>query len=119
MSHLIHRIAIETSGGECLAKTKEHLFRAAASMSEECNRMRTWHCGEKSKRGSVCSQHYFFDADARLDRARKYGANNQDDDGRRNDPTGSASTHDFMLARLRSQISRIITSWLFQRFAAV
>jgi hypothetical protein len=36
----------------------------------------------------------------RLDRARKYGTNNQDDDGRRNEQTVSASTHEFMLDRL-------------------
>ena len=66
ISRLIHGIAIKTSGGERLAETKEHFFRAAVSMSEERNGMRTRRCGEKSKRGCVCSQHYFFDADARL-----------------------------------------------------
>ena len=65
-SRLIHRIAIKTSGGERLAKTKEHFFRAAVSMSEQRNGMGTRRRGEKSKRGCVCSQHYFFDANARL-----------------------------------------------------
>src|SRR5262245_27081339 len=66
---LIHAVAIKTSGGECLAKTKEHFFRAAVSMSQQRNGMRTRRCGEKSKRGRVWSQHYFFDANSRLDHA--------------------------------------------------
>lgn len=66
-------------------------------MSEQRNRMRARRCGEKSKRGCVCSQHYFFDADARLNHAREYGPQDQGSDGRRNDPTGGASIHDFSL----------------------
>ena len=94
---LIHGIAIKTSGGERFAETKEHFFRASASMSEERNGMRTRRCGEKSKRGCVCSQHYLFNADARLDRARKYGPKNQGDDGCCNYPTVSASIHSISL----------------------
>jgi hypothetical protein len=71
-SRLIHRIAIKTSGGERLAETKEHFFRAAVAMSEERNGMRTRRCGENSKRGCVCRQHYFFDANPRIDRAREW-----------------------------------------------
>src|SRR5262249_13160969 len=37
MSRLIHRIAIKTSGGERLAETKEILFRAGGSMSQQHN----------------------------------------------------------------------------------
>ena len=96
MSRLIHRIAIKTSGGECLAETKAIFFRAGGSMSEQRNRMRTRRCGEKSKRGCVCCQHYFFHADARFDHARKYGPNNEDGDGRCNYPTVSSSTTTFL-----------------------
>src|SRR5207247_4511354 len=92
-SRLIHRIAIKTSGGERLAKTKEHFFRGEVSMSEEHNGMRTRRCGEKSKRRCVCRQHYFFDADARVDHAREYGPKNQGGDGCCNYPTVSASIH--------------------------
>ena len=70
MSRLIHRIAIKTSGGERLAETKAIFFRAGGSMSEQRNRMRTRRCGENSKRGCVCCQHYFFHADARFDHAK-------------------------------------------------
>ena len=42
--------------------------------------MRARRCGEQSKRGSVCGQHYFLDADARLQDAREYGPNNQGGD---------------------------------------
>ena len=66
ITRLIHGIAIKTSSGERLAVAKERFFRAAVSMSEKHNGMRTRRCGEKSKRGRVCSQHYFFDANARL-----------------------------------------------------
>ena len=62
-------------------------------MSEERNGMRTRRCGENSERGRVCSQHYFFDADARLDHARKYGPKNQGGDGCCNYPTVSSSIH--------------------------
>src|SRR5262245_1807710 len=86
ISRLIHGIAIKTSGGERLADTKEHFFRAAVSMSEERHGMRARRCGEKSKCGCVCSQHYFFDADARLDHAREYRPRTQADDGRCNNP---------------------------------
>src|SRR5881296_2018346 len=65
-------------------------------MSQQRNRMRALRCGEKSKRGCVCSQHYFFDADARLDHARGYGPKNQGDDACCNYPTVSASTHNTM-----------------------
>src|SRR5262245_10896647 len=67
LSRLIHGIAIKTSRGECFAEAKQHFFRAAASMSKQHLWMRTRRRGEKSKRGCVCSQHYFFDANARLD----------------------------------------------------
>src|SRR5439155_19794846 len=70
--------------------------------SEDCNGMRTRRCGENSKRGCVGSQHYFFDADARLDHARKYGTNNQNCDGRRNDPTGSANAHEFYVGPVKT-----------------
>ena len=80
-SRLIHRIAIKTSGGERLAETKHIFLRPGGSMSEQCNGMRTRRCGEKSNRGCVCSQHHFFDANARLDHARKYGPKNQGGDG--------------------------------------
>src|SRR4051812_41213727 len=66
ISRLIHGIAIKASGGERLGETKEHFFRAAVSMSEEGNGMRTRRFGEKPQRRCVCSQHYFLDADARL-----------------------------------------------------
>src|SRR6185503_2561446 len=52
-SRLIHRIAIKTSGGERLAKTKEHFFRGEVSMSQERNGMRPGRRWEKSKRGRV------------------------------------------------------------------
>src|SRR5438093_11298589 len=94
-SRLIHRIAIKTSGGERLAETKQHFFRGEVSMSQERNGMRTRRCGEKSNRGCVCSQHYFFDADARLDYARKYGPKNQGGDGCGNEPTVGSSIHYF------------------------
>ena len=96
-SRLIHRIAIKTSGAERLAKSKEHFFRAAVSMSEQRNRMWTRRRGEKSKRGCVCRQHYFFDANARVDHAREYGPQNQGDYGCCNDPTVSASIHSISL----------------------
>jgi hypothetical protein len=80
-------------GGERLAETKDIFFRAGSSMGEQCNGMRTRRCGEKSKRGCVCGQHYFFDADARLDRAREYGSKNQGGDGCCNYPTVNVSTH--------------------------
>src|SRR5262245_28296038 len=67
LSGLIHRIAIETSGSECFAETKQIFFRAAASMSEQGLWMRTRRCGENSKRRYVCGQHYFFHANAGLD----------------------------------------------------
>src|SRR5215471_13981563 len=35
ISRLIHRVAIKASGGERLAETKQHFFRAAVSMSEQ------------------------------------------------------------------------------------
>ena len=66
-------------------------------MSQQRNGMRTRRCGEKSKRGGGCRQHYFFDANAWFYCPRKYGPQNQEGDGRRNDPTVSASTHDFSL----------------------
>src|SRR4051812_6333245 len=66
MSRLIHGIAIKTSGGERFAETKHILLRAGASMSEERNGMRARRCGEKSKRGCVCRQHYFLNANARV-----------------------------------------------------
>src|SRR6185436_12235865 len=69
VSRLIHGIAIKTSGGERLAETKEHFFRGAHSMSEQRNGMRTRRYGENSKRGCVCSQHHFFDTNARLNDA--------------------------------------------------
>lgn len=94
MSRVIHGIAIKTSGGERFAEAKEHFFRPGASMGEKRNGMRTRRCRKKSKRGCVCSQHYFFDANARLDRARKYGPKNQDDDGCCDYPTVGASIHD-------------------------
>ena len=81
---LIHRIAIKTSRGECLAKTKQHFFRGEISMSQERNGIRARRRGEKSKRGCICRQHYPFDADARLDHAREYGPKNQCGDGRCN-----------------------------------
>src|SRR5262249_35287959 len=96
ISRLIHGVAIKTSGGERLAETKEHFFRAAVSMSEERNGMRAGRCGEKSKRGCVCRQHYFFDANARLDHARKYGPKNQGDDGCCNYPTVSTRAHNLV-----------------------
>lgn len=67
ISRLIHGITIKTSGGKRLAETKEHFFRATVSMSEQRLWMRTGRRGENSQRGCVCRQHYFFDADARLD----------------------------------------------------
>jgi hypothetical protein len=59
--------------------------------------MRTRGCGKKSKRGCVCRQHDFFDADARLNHAREYGPNSQGGDGCCNYPTVSSSTHSFSL----------------------
>src|SRR5581483_9830459 len=56
-SRQIHGVALETSGGELLAETKQHFFRAAISMSEQRNRMRAGRCGENSKRGGVCGEH--------------------------------------------------------------
>ena len=73
-------------------------------MSEERNGMRTRRCGEKSKRGCVCSQHYFFDANARVDHAREYAPQNQDGDGRCNYPTVSSSIHDISLAMSSSRL---------------
>src|SRR5215213_7386918 len=67
MSRMIHRIAIRTSGGERLAEKEEVFFRAGGSMREERDGMRTRRCGGKPNRGCVSSQHYFFDAAARLD----------------------------------------------------
>src|SRR4051812_1334160 len=87
MSRLIHRIAIKISGGERLAETKEIFFRTSCSMSQERNRMRPRRCGGKSNRGCVSSQHHFFNADARLDHARKYGPNNHGSNGPGNCPT--------------------------------
>ncbi len=66
-------------------------------MSEERNWMQAARCGEKSKRGCVSGQHYFLYANARLDCAQKYYPKNQDGNGRRNEPTVSANTHDFSL----------------------
>src|SRR5438309_12114978 len=57
------------------------------------NWMRPWRCGEKSNRGDVCSQHYFFDADAREHHARKYGPKNQGGDGCCNYPMVRSSIH--------------------------
>ena len=56
-------------------------------MSQQHNWMRTWRCREKSKCGCVSSQHYFLDANARLDYAREYGPKNQVGDGCRDEPT--------------------------------
>ena len=92
ISRLIHGIGIKTSGGERLAETKQHLFRAAVSMSEERNGMRTRRYGANSKRGCVPSQHYLFEADPWLDYERQYGANDQGGDVRRNYPGISASS---------------------------
>src|SRR4051794_15058737 len=86
ISRLIHGIAIKASGGECFAKTKQHLFRAAVSVSEECNGMRTRRRGEKSKRGCVCGQHHFFHANARVNHARECNPCTQAEDGRHNNP---------------------------------
>src|SRR5687767_14633173 len=91
-SRLIHRIAIKTSGGQRLAETKEIFFGTGCTMSQQSNGTRTRHCGEKSNRGCVSSQHYFFDADARLDHVRKYGPKNRRGDGRCNHPSVSSST---------------------------
>src|SRR4051812_26149603 len=55
ISRLIHGIAIKTSGSERLAQTKHHLFRAAVSMSQERNGMRTRRGRENSKGRCVCS----------------------------------------------------------------
>ena len=93
ISRLIHGIAIKTSGGQRLSEKKEHFFRAAISMSEEGNWMRTRSCREKSKRGCVCSQHYFFDAYARLDHAREYSPKNQGGDGCGSEAMVSAIIH--------------------------
>src|ERR1044072_4765870 len=113
ISRLIHGKAMKASSGECFAETKQHLFRAAVSVSEKRNGMRTRRCGEKSKRGGVCSQHYFFDANACLDDAGEYGPKNQGGDGCCNEATVSANTHGFILALLeipnrRMQSSRIM-----------
>src|SRR5262249_17882829 len=70
MPRLIHRITIETGGGERLAETKEILLRAGCAMGEQRDRMRARRRGGKSKRGRVRGQHYLFDANARLDHAR-------------------------------------------------
>ena len=94
-SRLVHGIAIKTSGGERLAKTKQHLFRGEVSMGQERNGMRTGRCGKKSKRGCVCRQHYFFDANAGLNHAREYGPKNQGGDRCCDEPTVSASIHNF------------------------
>src|ERR1043165_2054021 len=97
MSRLIHRIAIKTSGGECLTKAKHIFFRAGCSMSQQRNRMRSRCCWGKSNCGRVSSQHFFLDANARLNHARKYGPKNQGGNGCSNKPIGSASAHDFSL----------------------
>ena len=55
--------------------------------------MRTRRCGEKSNRRCVSDQHHFFDADARLDRAGKYGPKNQGGDGCCNYPPVGSSIH--------------------------
>ena len=73
-------------------------FPGWCTPAEQRNRMRTRRCGGKSKCGCVCGQHDFFDANARLDHARKNGRKNQGDDGCCNDPTISASIHDISLA---------------------
>jgi hypothetical protein len=52
-------------------------------------------CEENSKRGRVCSQYYFFDANARVDHARKYGSKNQGSDSCCNEPTVGSSIHYF------------------------
>lgn len=69
MSRLVHGIAIKTSGGERFAKTEQIFFRADASMSEEHLCMGTGGCGQNSQRRRVCSQHYFVDANSRVDHA--------------------------------------------------
>src|SRR3990172_770609 len=66
-------------------------------MSQQRNGMRTRRCGGKSKRGCVCSQHYFLDANAQLDHARKYGPKNQRGDGCCNYPPVSSSIHSISL----------------------
>jgi len=73
-------------------------------MSEERNGMRTRRCGEKSNRGGVCSQHYFFNANPRLDHAREYGPKNQGGDGRCNYPTVSSSIHNISLVMSLSRL---------------
>jgi hypothetical protein len=62
MSRLIHGIALNTSGSERLAETKQHFFRAGGSMSQERNGMRAGRRGEKSKRGCVraCFENLIF-----------------------------------------------------------
>src|SRR4051812_1157097 len=97
ISRLIHGIAIETSGGERLAETKQHFFRAAVSMSQKRNGMLTRRGGGKSKRGGVCCQHYFFYAEAPLNKTREYRPNNQGGEGCCNNPMSSASVHGFFL----------------------
>jgi len=52
--------------------------------------MRTRRCGDNSKCGCVCRQHYCFDANARLDHAREYGPKNRGGDGCCNYPTVSS-----------------------------
>jgi hypothetical protein len=66
MSRLIHRITIETGCGKGFPQTKQHFFRAAGSMREHRLTTRTRRCGKNSKRRRVGRQHYFFNANARL-----------------------------------------------------
>jgi len=85
--------------------------------------MRTRRCGKKSKRGCVCSQHYVFDVDARLDHARKYGPKNQGGDGCCNEPIGNASTHDFSLVMQNESVvgtaseGPALFGWLFRSYS--
>src|SRR6185369_12976652 len=112
-SRRIHGITIKTSSGKRLTVTKHHLFRTAVSVSEQrpwmrgvCNAGgRVRRCGKNSQRRCVRSQHYFFDANTRLDHVGEDCPQNHEGDGRRNKPTSSASTHDLMLDRSSSQVA--------------
>src|SRR6185295_18529589 len=95
MSRLIDRIAIEPGGGERLAETKEVLFGACCSMSQQRDGMRPRRCGGESNRRRVSGQHHVFNTDARLDDSRQYRSQNEGDDGCRNEPTVSTSAHVF------------------------
>ena len=60
---------------------KERLFRATATVGEECHRMRSWPGRKELKRRRFFGERYFLGLNARLDPMREHQTEGKADDG--------------------------------------